>query len=88
MAAKKVPPPKPRAVVVRWLTRERDVRTGREIIREWSARPNRHTDTDGPYWNAPVLGSHVADYAPGTAYATVRTIPDDDRQCVRLYALE
>lgn len=79
-------PPVPRPAV--WLTRDSYEGATEDFVDVWEALPVRHDDYAGEFveWLdlAGDLGLHVESITLVEAKLRFRTVPDNDRECVRI----
>lgn len=75
--------PKPSELVEVWLTCDTDTPG---IVEVWSWQPQRIRCEDGTsYWWVEGTGELLDRFTRLAALKRFRTLPDDDRQCVRLW---
>lgn len=68
-----------------WITRDSNEHGVFDHVDVWNTRPQRYTDLDGAYWLADRDEDRIARVRLERAALRFRTLPDDDRQCVRLF---
>lgn len=78
----KVPPPGPIEV---WITRDSLDGVPLASVDVWSVQPDRFTDDEGAFWVAMADEDRLARVEWASAVKRYRTLPDDDRQCIRCW---
>ncbi len=76
--------PRPPMLLV-WLTRDSDPDGVYPFVDVWCVEPIGSRDDNGRYWVTLDTSDRIGRYSISDAMRRFRTIPDDDRQCVRCY---